>query len=219
MSMTAVKFFITLSGLAFVLYGGSVFIRKAKESAPPVHAEVAASYPTTPVKHFKLTDQDGQEFDSQSLDGQVWLASFFFTNCPAVCWRLNQALSTLQTELPKEVQLVSLTCDPENDRPEVLAKYAKHFKAEPGRWHFLTGEMAALHTAAGGFQVTLEKMLHSDRVFVIDRGGIVRGSYRITETGETARLLKKVRQVVEQSPPTEAAVKPSESESATSSMN
>ena len=37
---------------------------------------------------------------------------------------------------------VSLTCDPENDTPESLRRYADRFEADPARWKFLTGEMA-----------------------------------------------------------------------------
>jgi len=69
------------------------------------------------VKHFELIDQDGQSFDSDELKGKVWVASFFFTNCPGTCWRLNQAVANLQTETDESVRLISITCDPKNDTP------------------------------------------------------------------------------------------------------
>ena len=88
-----------------------------------------------------LTDQDGKPFDSTSLRGKVWVGSFFFTNCPATCWRLNQTLAAMQQTSPtSQVRYVSITCDPDNDTPEALAKYAEHFKADPARWTFLTGD-------------------------------------------------------------------------------
>ena len=51
-----------------------------------------------PLTDFALTDQAGKPFDSESLRGKVWVGSFFFTNCPAVCWRMNQTLAALATD-------------------------------------------------------------------------------------------------------------------------
>ena len=82
--------------------------------------------------------QNGQKFDSDSLHGKVWVGSFFFTNCPGSCWRLNQALADMQRATPgSPVQYVSITCDPENDKPEALLKYAAALQGRPGAVEFL----------------------------------------------------------------------------------
>ena len=43
----------------------------------------------------QLRKAQAQPFDSERLRDQVWVASFFFTNCPAVCWRMNQTLAAI----------------------------------------------------------------------------------------------------------------------------
>jgi len=49
-------------------------------------------------------------------------------------------MKSLQARLEgSDVLLVSLSVDPEYDTPEVLAKYARLFEADPERWWFLTG--------------------------------------------------------------------------------
>jgi protein SCO1/2 len=145
-----------------------------------------------------LTDQAGEPFDSRSLDGKVWVGSFFFTNCPAVCWRLNQALAAWQETHPSsETRFVSITCDPANDTPEALAKYAAHFKADPTRWTFLTGDMNLIRSIGNEFfKVAVEPGTHSDRAFVVDRQGKVRGRFRLTEPDQLA-MLEKLLEVVE----------------------
>jgi len=48
----------------------------------------------------------------------------------------------------KELRLVSFTVDPARDTPEVLAKYAGRYQAQPGVWFFLTGTQVDRHKLA-----------------------------------------------------------------------
>ena len=98
------------------------------------------------IPEFQLTSQSGQPFDSRSLDGHVWVADFIYSTCTGPCPTMSSDMRRLQAstaEMPG-VKLVSFTVDPAHDTPQVLADYAKHFKAEPGRWFFLTGDQSRL---------------------------------------------------------------------------
>jgi protein SCO1/2 len=66
---------------------------------------------------------------------------FRVTTCPGPCLRMSSQMRQVQTATANtpDVKLVSFTVDPAHDTPPVLAAYAKHFLAEPGRWYFLTG--------------------------------------------------------------------------------
>jgi protein SCO1/2 len=203
---------LLLAVLLGLMYGSFVLLRRDQDSvshkAPPasevqgVTANRAPREPeaevVAPLTEFVLTDQAGEPFDSRSLDGKVWVGSFFFTNCPAVCWRLNQALAAWQETHPSsETRFVSITCDPANDTPEALAKYAAHFKADPTRWTFLTGDMNLIRSIGNEFfKVAVEPGTHSDRAFVVDRQGKVRGRFRLTEPDQLA-MLEKLLEVVE----------------------
>src|SRR6185369_7394060 len=37
------------------------------------------------VPHFALTDANGETFDSERLEGKVWVANAIFTRCPTIC--------------------------------------------------------------------------------------------------------------------------------------
>src|SRR5947209_7965574 len=109
-------------------------------SRPPLPA-----YGTIP--QFELTAQTGQPFDSRTLDGHLWIANFIFTNCPGPCPMMSHQMHSIQqvTTGTPEVRLISFTVDPARDTPAVLFEYARHFKADPARWTFLTGEIARLN--------------------------------------------------------------------------
>src|SRR5439155_18571091 len=100
-----------------------------------------APLPGPKIKDFQLVERSGREFDSKELKGHVWIGSFFFCTCPGPCWQMNQALKNVQEEFKDtDLRLVSITCDPRNDTPEALVRYADRLQADPARWLFLTGD-------------------------------------------------------------------------------
>jgi cytochrome oxidase Cu insertion factor (SCO1/SenC/PrrC family) len=226
MNTSAVRYWVLLALVAGAMYGSLVIYRKsqpgdqpagAKATVRPAVSNVAAANEQSlkaqaamvsgPVAPFKLTDQDGQEFDSASLDGKVWVASFFFTNCPAICWRMNQALAAWQHTHPNaDVHFVSITCDPDNDTPAALKTYANHFKADPKRWTFLTGDMKQIQAVGqDSFKIAVVKGDHSDRACVVDKAGKIRGRFRLTEPDQ-AELLDRLLDVVTSEPAADASV-------------
>ncbi len=204
MSNSAVKYWILLAMFVVAIYGSYVAARHLRsENEAMVGPAIPIASPTTkpkgpPLTSFMLTDQDGKPFDSRSLDGKVWVASYFFVNCPGTCWRLNQALQAIQAEKPgSEVRYVSITCDPENDTPEALKTYAQHFKADPAKWTFVTGPLDLVQRIGQDiFQISVAKASHTDRACVVDRQGKVRGRFLLTDP-QQVELLKKLLEVVE----------------------
>ncbi|MBE7156845.1 MAG: SCO family protein [Rhodospirillales bacterium] len=151
------------------------------------------------VPPFTLTERSGQPFDSASLKGKVWLASFFFTACPGPCLRMNARLQEVQQALNKDkqgdVQIVSFSIAPEMDTPEVLRKYAERFHASPEHWSFLTGDRDKIYSLAHQvFTFAVKKVndpddpnayVHSTRIALVDRDGVVRGSFDTTNPDGT----------------------------------
>jgi cytochrome oxidase Cu insertion factor (SCO1/SenC/PrrC family) len=151
---------------------------------------------------FTLTAQDGQPFDSQSLAGKVWLGSVFFANCPGPCFRENQAIADILRRIDHpDLMAVSLTCDPDNDTPDVLRRYADRFEADPARWKFLTGDFAVIRKVANeSFLLPAEVGVHSERGVVFDRQGRLRGSYHLLQEDRVALLEKLIRDVLAEEP-------------------
>jgi len=152
------------------------------------------------VDAFRLTAADGQPFDSATLDGNIWVADFIFTNCPGPCPRMSQLMSRLQ-QLSPDAKLVSITVDPQRDTPEVLAKYAKQYQAVEGRWHFLTGDIKDIHNLSrdvfklGDVDGSLN---HSTRFVLVDRKGHIRGYYATQEDAPLRRLSDDIKRLSEE---------------------
>jgi protein SCO1/2 len=167
-----------------------------KEPPLPVYWQIPA---------FQLTAQSGQPFDSKSLEGDIWVADFVFTTCPGPCPRMSAQMRGVQSAVEgmPGVKLVSFTVDPKNDTPAVLAAYATRYRAEPGRWFFLTGEQAALETLCrNGFKLgdVDGSLVHSTRFVLVDRHSRVRGFYSSLEDGAMGKLLHDIRMLAGEKP-------------------
>jgi cytochrome oxidase Cu insertion factor (SCO1/SenC/PrrC family) len=156
---------------------------------------IAAGGPSVP--EFRLTDQDGKPFDSSSLRGTVWVGSIFFASCPGPCYKLNQALASLQTDSDlNDVRFVSVTCDPD-DTPEVLKQYAARFDATFKRWTFVTGDEKAIQKVGmETFVIPVASRTHSDLAVVFDRRSAIRGYFHLSDNGEVEKLRKRLAAVL-----------------------
>jgi cytochrome oxidase Cu insertion factor (SCO1/SenC/PrrC family) len=146
-----------------------------------------------PLTEFELVKSDGSTLHSDQLQDQVWVASYFFTQCGANCRMLNMKLSELQREYgPRGVKFVSITCDPKNDSPEALAKYSKLFNANKDYWSFATGEMDYLRRlGVDFFDVSVTERGHHAQFTIMDRDSKCGGVFQamVPEDVERARTL------------------------------
>ena len=108
--------------------------RSTPRSAPapvPVAGKVEPDdeAPNIAATPFRLTDQNGDEFDSKSLAGKVWMGAIFFANCPGPCFRENQAVAEILREIDDpDFMVVSLTCDPDNEEAEFAVTVRSELK-------------------------------------------------------------------------------------------
>jgi protein SCO1 len=157
------------------------------------------------VGDFTLTDQSNQPFQSaDTLRGKVWIADFIFTNCAGPCPRMSAQMHQVATALEpdiKDLRLVSFTVDPARDTPEVLARYATRYQAQPGVWFFLTGPQTTLNNLARNVFMLGDvngNLQHSTRFVLIDRQSRVRGYYLTAEDDAIPRLLADARRVAKE---------------------
>jgi cytochrome oxidase Cu insertion factor (SCO1/SenC/PrrC family) len=181
----------------------------------PVAGKVDADDATAPNLAdvpFTLRDQEGAEFSSAELEGRVWMGAIFFANCPGPCFRENQEIAEILRRIDDpEFMVISLTCDPENDTPEALAKYAARFEADPTRWKFLTGDLEVIERVGQRvFRLPVELGVHSERGVVFDRQGRLRGGYHLLQPDRVDLLVTLIREVLAEpadvaKPPADAA--------------
>lgn len=155
-----------------------------------------------PVPEFSLTSQEGRTFARRDLDGRVWIAGFFFTRCPTICPLLMGKMNDIQhrsKNLGEGFQMVSFSVDPSFDTPEVMRAYAREMRLTLNRWTLLTGPTGQIQQIVReGFKDHLETaegiapadVVHSTRIFLVDRRGRVRGLYDGSKDEEVSRLLR-----------------------------
>ena len=117
------------------------------------------------IPDVTLLNQDGQEIKLRSLldPGKPVIIDFIYTTCTTICPVLSANFLNMQNRLGESaetIQLVSISIDPENDRPEQMKKYMQMFKAKKG-WDFLTGSRDDIILVLKAFNATVvDKMSH-----------------------------------------------------------
>ncbi len=113
-------------------------------------AGVAPAYASTQwgedyFPNVELTTHEGRtvRFFDDLIKDKIVVINFIYTICPDTCpletARLAKVQKILGDRVGQDIFMYSITIDPDNDTPEVLAKYAQRYRAQPG-WWFLTGK-------------------------------------------------------------------------------
>lgn len=129
--------------------------------------------PVGPMPDVAAVERSGRALRTNELRGRWTVMNLIFTHCGGPCPRLTAQMKRLQDALGDgdDLRLVSFTVDPDRDTPEVLAKYAKDFDADPERWWFVRTSAEDLRTIVGkSFRLMPEEDLfvHSNHLIVLD---------------------------------------------------
>jgi protein SCO1/2 len=139
-------------------------------------AVAVSSLAASPAQNYftdvVLTNQDGKQvrFYSDVLQGKTVVVESFFATCTGTCPLMNSTFAKIQTaagdRLGKDVFLVSITVDAENDTPAKLKEYAGHVKARPG-WMFLTGKKENVDRALYKLGLATESRETHKNLFIV----------------------------------------------------
>src|SRR5450432_1232232 len=133
------------------------------------------------VPDFVLTDQDRRRVRLSKFAGKVVALNFVYTRCalPNFCYRSSNNFGILQKRfkdrMGRDLILLTVSFDPVHDQPDVLAKYAATWKADPRYWRFLTGSAANVRHVCDLFGEDFFQdeglMNHSLHTVLISRNG------------------------------------------------
>jgi len=196
----ASTFFVVVAAVTLMAFRGNVVAIGGK--GLPVLGSVPG---------FALTEANGGALKKADLVGKVWIASFIFTRCAEQCPAMMRHEVGLQAQLPArdDLRLVSFSVDPDWDTPKVLTDYANTFQADRQRWLFATGDKRRIFSLViDGFKLSAQEadparempILHSTRLVLVDRRGLIRGYYDSTDDGAVRQLARDaVRLLAERS--------------------
>jgi cytochrome oxidase Cu insertion factor (SCO1/SenC/PrrC family) len=142
--------------------------QQAKLSPAERDAKAREYFTDTPLR----TQADRtMRFYSDGLKDKVVLVNFVFTQCGDACPLITAKLVQVKRELGeafgRDLRFISISIDPQHDRPQDLAKFARKFDAVHPEWLFVTGEPASVDAVVkklGAYTPDLED--HSTAIII-----------------------------------------------------
>ena len=164
------------------------------------------------IPAFSFINQQNDTITNTDYDGSIYVANFFFTNCPTICPIMTNKMKYVQDKLSvyPNIKFLSHTVDPENDSPVKLLEYARFMQADLSNWNFVTGSKDEIYKIAAFYFVNAGKdelapggFLHSENFILVDKQGRVRsgidingnpyGAYDGTSDKDIKTLIKDIR--------------------------
>jgi protein SCO1 len=174
---------------------GIVVTEEARpESTPSAPAEALHPPPLgVEVPDFQLINQDGKRIHLHQYRGKALLLTFIYTRCPLpdYCPLLSRNFAKILEQLRSDpslaasTHLLSISIDPEYDKPAVLRHYGLEYagKSSPfERWEFASGNPEQVREVTGFFGVNYwndrGQIVHALMTALIGPDGKVRKLYR-----------------------------------------
>jgi protein SCO1/2 len=196
----------------------NVFITELAEptdaSPPPLPLLEAG----TLVPDFTLTTQDDASIQLAQLRGKAVAMTFIYTRCPLpdFCPLMDRRFAELARRvrsiprLADKVRLLSISFDPEHDRPEVLERHARMVGAQPPLWTFAVAGHDELRRVAPGLGLTYgpsqNEIIHTLSTAVIAPDGrlvtLLRG--RDWTVDDLLRALRDAANAIDEKPTDDA---------------
>lgn len=156
--------------------------------APPAGARANEDPAARYFTNTEVVDQDGKvrHFYDDLLRGKKVLINVAFTSCKGACPAMTANLAKVQrllgARVGKDIHILTVTADPENDTPAVLKRYADQYGATAG-WFFLTGAPDNVNKVLGRIGGALRKP--EDHATTLYVGNLSTGNW--VKTQATAR--------------------------------
>ncbi len=138
---------------------------------------------------FAFTDETGAQLSNEDLRGKIALYTFTYTQCGDACADDMALMAEMQSRIAQmetdgiPVKLVTISFDPEQDSPQVLADFAQSLNADPEIWSFVTGNPITLKSViGGGFSTYYDQkddgtFVYDPAFMLVDGNGILRAKY------------------------------------------
>jgi protein SCO1 len=139
-----------------------------------------------PLPEYRFTNQLGQPISTAQFTGRAVAINFLFTRCPfpTFCPLTANNFAETQQKLKRanpavtNWQLLTLSFDPEFDKPAILKAYGERYSYDPSHWTLATGDLVDITAIAEQFGQTFwhdetGALSHNLRTAVIDASGRV----------------------------------------------
>jgi protein SCO1 len=157
------------------------------------------------IPKFRFVNQYGDSISNKNLDGQIYVADFFFTTCPSICPVMARNMLSVYNAFKGsgDVKIISHTIDPKHDSVPVLKKYADKLGVTGNTWWFLQGKKEDTYLIAEkNYLVAVKKdstvaggYIHAGYFVLIDKQKRIRGSYDGTDPKQVDQLIADIKEL------------------------
>ncbi|MDB5124272.1 MAG: hypothetical protein JWP94_2401 [Mucilaginibacter sp.] len=156
-------------------------------------------YQTIPA--FKYINQYGDSITDKRLDGNIYVADFFFTTCPSICPVMHRNMLNVYNAFKDTTgfKIISYSIDPQHDSVPVLKKYADKLGIAGNTWWLLQGTKNETYQLAKNYLVSVQEKnpageyIHDGYFILIDKQKRIRGTYEGTDPKEVNRLIDDIK--------------------------
>jgi len=147
------------------------------------------------IPKFKFVNQYGDSISNKTLDGDIYVADFFFTSCPNICPIMHRNMLDVYHTFKGvgDFKIISYTIDPKHDSVAVLKKYADKLGVTGKSWWFLQGKKEDTYQLAQSYMVSAQEGVHDGFFILIDKQKRIRGSYQGTDPAEVKKLIEDIK--------------------------
>lgn len=165
-----------------------------------MHSQPLTNYGKFP--NYQLTDISGKTYHFEKK--KIKLIAFYYSRCPDICPLTIHDLTRLYAELKNEelledVDIVTITLDPEHDTVDVIKEYTNSFQIPADHWYFLRGsseittkltdELGFYREEIGGY------WSHSTTMYIVDYENQKRTFHHMSAPNEPLDVKKIIRDI------------------------
>lgn len=159
------------------------------------------------IGNFSFLDQNGKIITQKEVEGNVFVAEYFFTTCGTICPKMNVQMQRVHSVFKnnESFKILSFTVDPDVDTVEQMKRYAIEHRADSKQWHFLTGKKENLYDLARKSFFVLKPaeaenqgdvgsdFIHTNNFVLVDQKLRIRGYYDGTSVKEVDKMILDIK--------------------------
>jgi protein SCO1 len=153
------------------------------------------------IPQIKYINQYGDSISDKNLNGNIYVADFFFTTCPSICPVMQRNMLNVYNAFKDSAgfKIVSYTIDPQHDSVPVLKKYADKLGISGNTWWLLQGHKDETYHIAKSYLVSVQEKnpageyIHDGYFILVDKQKRIRGTYEGTDPEEVKKLVADIK--------------------------
>lgn len=155
------------------------------------------------IPEFKTVNQYGDSISNKSLDGEIYVADFFFTTCPSICPIMHRNMLNVYNAFKNsgDIKIISYTIDPKHDSVPVLKKYADKLGISGNSWWFLQGKKDDIYKLSESYLVrkpeedAKQAFIHDGSFLLVDKQKRIRGAYDGTDPKQVEQMIADIKEL------------------------